>query len=464
MNSAELSYFYHIDQKPAQAIAAIEGQESLSYSALALRCTLMTEQINTLLQAPRALIFLKAHNNIATLVVYLAAMQSGYPTMLLDPEISETKLVYLIDAYEPNLLIENHDIKRLHSKSLNLSPQLALMLSTSGSTGSAKQVCLSASNLHSNAQAICEYLPIESTDTTITTLPFFYSYGLSVINSHLHAGACIVFNSDSMISREFWQQFKQHNISSFAGVPHSYDMLLRLRFERMELPALRYFTQAGGKLAVDKIQQLARYATANDKQFFVMYGQTEATARMAYLKSELAESKAHTIGRAIPGGEFELWDANEQLIDHAELQGELVYRGPNVMLGYAQQLDDLAHFSALSTLKTGDIAYRDSDGDYVICGRTKRIVKLFGERVSLDEVEDLIAQQGYQCYCFGDDAKLQVAVLNHNNINELKMSLSVQLQVNHHAIDVVNVATLPLTANGKKDYPALKAMLETHVD
>jgi acyl-CoA synthetase (AMP-forming)/AMP-acid ligase II len=461
VTSIEPKYFYQLINKPPQAIAAIEGQESVSYSALALRCVAMSEQIKTTAQTSRALIFLKAHNNIATLVVYLAALQSGQPTMLLDPAISDEKLSSLIEAYKPNLIIENQNISVLHTKPLALAPQLALMLSTSGSTGSAKQVCLSSDNLHSNAQSICQYLPILATDTTITTLPFFYSYGLSVINSHLLVGACIVFNQHSLVSREFWQAFKQHKITSFAGVPYSYEMLLRLRFERMELPSLRYFTQAGGKLTVDKIQQLARYANANNKQFFVMYGQTEATARMAYLKSELVESKAHTIGQAIPGGEFALWDEQQQLIERNEQPGELVYRGPNVMLGYAQQHVELANFTSITALKTGDIAYRDSEGDYVICGRTKRMLKLYGERINLDEVEDLISQQGHECYCLGDDAKLHVAVLKHNNIKELKMWLSAQLGVNHHAIDVVNVQALPLTANGKKDYPTLKAMLET---
>ncbi|WP_340678129.1 AMP-binding protein [Paraglaciecola sp.] len=460
MNSAERLYFYQITQQPAQAIAAIEGDESVTYGALVQRCLAMAEQIQNVSQIKCSLIFLKAHNNVATLVVYLAALQSGQPTMLLDPHISEEKLNALVQTYQPNLLIENQEIRLLHNNQLTLAANLALMLSTSGSTGSAKQVCLSPINLHSNAQSICQYLPIQPSDITITTLPFFYSYGLSVINSHLFAGACIVFNSHSIISREFWQQFKQLQITSFAGVPYSYEMLLRLRFERMDLPSLRYFTQAGGKLAVDKIQQLAAYAKSTNKQFFVMYGQTEATARMAYLNNDLAEQKPHSIGRAIPGGEFALWDDNQQLIEQAEQAGELVYRGPNVMLAYANELAELAKFAPLCELKTGDIAYRDSDGDYVICGRTKRIIKLFGERVNLDEVEALVAQLGYACCCLGEDAKLQVAVLNHPNTNELKMWLSTQLQVNQHAVEVVTVHDLPMTANGKKDYPALKLLLE----
>lgn len=469
-------FFYQLSEQAPEAIAAIEGEERLSYQELALRCELMQQQIQQRLSQARqenvastakaksTLIFVKAHNTIATLISYLAALQANLPLMLLDPDISDDKLSALIHAYQPSLLIDQQTISYLASQESNMAPQLALLLSTSGSTGSAKQVCLSGQNLQSNARSICDYLPILPSDVTITTLPFFYSYGLSVINSHLLAGACIVFNQHSVLSREFWQLFKQWQVCSFAGVPYSYEMLLRLRFERMALPSLRYFTQAGGKLAEDKIKSLARFAHAQQKQFFVMYGQTEATARMAYMPDERIEVKPYSIGQAIPGGEFELWDAHKQPIQQHEQAGELVYRGPNVMLGYAHCRDELSTFTAPDVLQTGDIAYRDKDGDFVICGRSKRMIKLFGERVNLDEVESLLNQHGVTCFCLGEDATLQVATVNYPDNKDLKKWLSSQLKVNHQAIEVVNVAHLPYTANGKKDYPALKAMLESHIE
>lgn len=463
-------FFFDNLARYGEAPAAIEGELQVSYQQLQVRCAEFSQQLNQINKQTNSpqkqLIFLKAHNNIATLVAYLTTLQNRHAVLLLDPDIDQSKLDKLIASYQPNLLIDSQTIEQCHSKPLVLESKLALLLSTSGSTGSAKQVCLSADNVQANALSIVEYLPLLASDKTITTLPFYYSYGLSVLNSHLLVGACIVFNQHSLVSREFWQLFKQHNINSFAGVPQSYEMLLRLRFERMDLPSLRYFTQAGGKLAADKIQPLARYANANDKQFFVMYGQTEATARMAYLKSELCETKPHAIGQAIPGGQFSLHDEHGELITQPEESGELIYRGTNIMLGYANCLSDLTEFTPLNELATGDIAYRDSEGDYVICGRIKRFIKLFGLRINLDEVETLLANKGLECYCLGDDTKLLVALTNdvvaqqHIDINELKMWLSRELQINHNVINIKPVAQLPLTNNGKKDYPAVLTMLD----
>ncbi|MDP5131089.1 MAG: AMP-binding protein, partial [Paraglaciecola sp.] len=209
----------------------------------------------------------------------------------------------------------------------------------------------------------------------------------------------------------------------------------------------------------DKVSMLADYAQQHNKQFFVMYGQTEATARMAYLPSEVIAAKPQSIGRAIPGGEFVLHDEQGQVINQAGQTGELIYRGANVMLGYAEQLKDLAQLIGVDELKTGDLAYRDDDGDYVISGRVKRFIKLFGLRINLDEIENILTQQGLACYCLGDDSKLLVAVKNHNQTADLKINLSRQLHLHHSAIEVFNVDALPLTTNGKKDYPAMLQVL-----
>ena len=458
VKQAASPHFYQQLQRFGERPAAIEAEVELNYRQLAERCESFAER----LQQPglgRQLVFIKAHNSIATLISYVSCLQQHHVVVLLDPQIAPERLAALIAAYQPHCLIEQGQIERAHSRPLPLAPELALLLSTSGSTGSPKQVCLSAANLQANAASICAYLPIEVSDRTITTLPFQYSYGLSVINSQLLAGSCIVFNQHSLLSREFWQQFKQQQISSFAGVPYSYEMLLKLRFTRMELTHLRYFTQAGGKLAAESVRQLAEYAKATDKQFFVMYGQTEATARMAYVASEQVLLKPESIGRAIPGGEFSLRDAKGQTIDTPMQSGELIYRGANVMLGYASNSAQLAQFSPLSELATGDIAYRDADGDYVICGRLKRFIKISGLRINLDEVESLLQQQGYQCYCVGDDTTLKVALLAAQETKPVQMWLSRQLGIHFQAIEVHPLDVAPLSANGKVDYPALNAQL-----
>lgn len=444
-------FFQQLAQKGDNP-AAIEGDTILSYRQLAQEC----ERFASELGPKRQLIVLKAHNSIATLVAYLSALMHKHPLMLVDPQLSAEKLDKLIQCYQPNVLIDELKLTRLSATNLSMAAELALLLSTSGSTGSAKQVALSSCNLHANAASICAYLPIKAGDKTITTLPFFYSYGLSVINSHLLAGACIVFNQYSLVNREFWQVFRQHEVNSLAGVPHSYDMLLKLRFTRMELPSLRYFTQAGGKLTADKVLQLAEYALQHNKQFFVMYGQTEATARMAYLSPEKVLTKPEAIGRAIPGGQLTLLDEQGQLIETCNVQGELCYSGDNVMLGYAQSFQDLASFSPASLLHTGDLAYRDEEGDFIICGRLKRFIKLFGQRINLDEVENLIqAHSQRQTYCCGDDSKLLIAVKNCDDIQSLKLFVCTYLSLHPSALELRSVTELPLSANGKKDYQSL---------
>jgi long-chain acyl-CoA synthetase len=452
------SFFEHLPHF-ASNIAALEGQTQISFAELAGQTTQFRQQLAQPSSPERQLVFLKAHNNIATLLAYLACLQAQHPIMLLDPAISLDKLQSLTKQYQPNVLIDNGSIERLHANKLSLSPHLAVLLSTSGSTGSAKQVCLSRENLQENAQSIATYLPIWPSDRTITTLPFFYSYGLSVINSHLLRGACIVFNQDTMMSREFWHTFKQQKITSFAGVPYHYEMLIRLRFDNMDLPCLRYFTQAGGKLNEAHVGLLAQYAETHNKAFFTMYGQTEATARMAYLSPERVAKKPYAIGRAIPGGQFYLRDENSALITKPRQSGELIYCGGNIMLGYANGQQDLVHFDPLPELATGDLAYQDEEGDFVITGRLKRFIKLFGQRLNLDEIECLLNQKGFESYCVGDDSKLLVAIKNEVDLQQLKMSLSRDIRVNHTAINIVKVKDLPLTANGKKDYPALMQML-----
>lgn len=453
--------FFDLQHVKLGAVAAIQDKRLVTYGELKKQCALFSKVLEEASLQKIPLVFLKVQNDIDTLIAYISLLQRGFPTLLLDPELEVEKLDRLIAIYQPNLLIEGRKITQVDSRQHQISADLALLLSTSGSTGSAKQVCLSAENLHANAQSICDYLPIQGSDKTITTLPFFYSYGLSVINSHLLEGACIVFNQESVVSRGFWQCFDEHQINSLAGVPHSYEMLLRLRFTNREMPSLRYFTQAGGKLASSNVETLASFADKNNKQFFIMYGQTEATARMSYLSAEKALAKPDSIGQAIPQGVFYLQDEAGENIDTPHKTGELIYIGPNIMLGYANSVADLSGFHRIDMLATGDMAYFDEQGDYFISGRKKRFIKLFGQRINLDEVEQLLMQKELETYCCGDDTKLIVAVKNNNEIKVLTKTISELLKLHHSMIQVLAVEQLPLTANGKKDYQQVMNWVNT---
>lgn len=433
--------------------AVIEGTEKLTYEELVARCDEIARQLGV----ARKLVFVFATNNISGLIAYLACLRAGHVVMMIDPGLDKSKLDVLFETYLPNFYIEQERVTAFQHEEYQLDQQLALLLSTSGSTGSAKQVALSFDNLQHNADAICQYLPIRASDKTISTLPLFYSYGLSVINTHLNCGATIVFTEFSMLNRQFWALMEAENINSFAAVPHNYDMLLRLKFPSKHLPELRYFTQAGGKLAKQKVQQLATYAKESNKQFFVMYGQTEATARMAYLEPELASTNPSSIGQAIPMGKFELRDERGRTITQPKITGEILYQGPNVMLGYADSVEDLSQFGSIESLETGDLGYMDEQGLYFIVGRKKRFIKLFGKRINLDDIESYFSKLGVESMCSGNDAKLVVAVKNVNNINDLKKDLSQTLNVHSSVIEMLAVSELPINANGKKDYTGLLA-------
>ncbi len=266
-------------------------------------------------------------------------------------------------------------------------PDLALLLSTSGSTGSPKLVRISRRNLLANAGAIVDYLGLSETDRAITSLPLHYCYGLSVLHSHLLAGASVVLTDASVVDPCFADALRNHGVTSLAGVPHTFEMLEHAGADRVGVPSLRLLTQAGGRMAPDAVTRWTARAETWGARFYVMYGQTEATARMAFLPPELAVRRPAAIGRAIPGGELRLEPVDGQPDD----VGELVYRGPNVMMGYAERPDDLAEGALLDELRTGDLArFHADDGVFEIVGRRSRFVKPFGLRIDLDLIEQAV--------------------------------------------------------------------------
>lgn len=364
----------------------------------------------------RHLVAIFCTNCIDCIAGYVAVLQGGHVGLLLagDP------------ASELNLALLRHfQVSRIWAPAADgrysltdtgyaappLHDALALLLSTSGSTGSKKLVRLSLDNLRANALAIGDYLGIDASEKPVTTLPMNYSYGLSIINSHLLRGAEILLTSDSIIGRRFWPFAREHGATSFGGVPLTYQLLDRMVSEDIDLPTLRYFTQAGGKLGDALVRKFAGIAAGTGRRFYVMYGQTEATARIAYLPPELAADNPTSIGVAVPGGQLQLVDGEGAPIDASHVHGELVYRGPNVMLGYATAPSDLARGDELGgVLPTGDIAWRDERGLYFIAGRRKRFIKINGNRIGLDEVEQFLGAKGYRSAALGTDEHLQLLV------------------------------------------------------
>lgn len=410
---------------------------------------------------PQQVCALQCRNNLTTLVAYLCCLRHQRPLLLLDPNLPQSQLELLVRQLEIAVLIDDlGTMRRVSASAFRARSDLALLLSTSGSTGDPKSVMLSLDNLHSNALAISRYLPIQMSDVAITALPMHYSYGLSVINSHLLCGATVLLSDYSVVNKEFWQQMRDFEVTSLAGVAFSYKMLKTLRFERLPLPALRYLTQAGGPLDADLRDYVQQLSAQKQLPIYLMYGQTEATARIAWLRPEYFAEHADCIGEAIPGGSLMLRDVQSRnLIIDAQTEGELCYQGPNVMLGYAQNSGDLRSTDKLSELATGDLAVRLPNGLFKITGRLKRMLKLQGKRLQLDQLEQLLQREHWQTVCTGRDDLLVVAVIDANAESSAATQVSAYLQqsllLHPSLFKVLLVRDIPYTSNGKVHYQAL---------
>lgn len=430
----------------------------------------------------RCLVFSLCTNSIGSVAGYVSFINAGIVPVLLNAHLEKGLLQHLLATYQPPYLWlpdEQADefagmervygchgyclLKAPYNKTYPLFPELALLLTTSGSTGSQKLVRQSYANVKANAESIAEYLGLGEKERPITTLPMNYTYGLSIINSHLLVGATILITDKSLMQKEFWRFFKEQGATSFGGVPYTYEMLDRMRFQRMDLPSLRTMTQAGGKLNPELHRKFAEYAEENGKNFVVMYGQCEATARMGYLPADKATEKCGSMGIAIPGGTFHLLDANGQVITEPHVTGELVYQGPNVTLGYAECGEDLAKGDERhGVLETGDMAQFDEDGYYYIVGRKKRFLKIYGNRVNLDEIDQMVKMQFAQTdfVSAGVDDHMYLFVTDSSAAEAVKGFIATKTGLNPAAFKTVVIDEIPKNDAGKTLFTELRKYYE----
>lgn len=454
-------------------VVVTEDGEKFSYAQLLDFCNGLVKHISK-----RCLVFNLCSNEIGSLVGYVGFINNHIVPLMLDSNLDRELLQNFLLLYKPDYLwlpsgmvdeftdfeevysILNYSLlKTTYSNEFELNDELALLLTTSGSTGSPKLVRQSYKNIEANTKSIVEYLSLDKTERPITTLPMNYTYGLSIINSHLYVGASIILTQSTLMQKEFWQQFKNYGATSFGGVPYTYEMLDKLRFFRMDLPSLRTMTQAGGKLSPELHKKFAEYAKENNKKFIVMYGQTEATARMSYLPPHKSIEKYGSMGIAIPGGKFSLVDIDGNEISTPETVGELVYEGENVTLGYAQCGEDLCKGDERNKkLFTGDMAKFDIDGYYYVVGRKKRFLKIFGNRVNLDETERLL-KTGFptlNCACTGVDDSMYVFITDESKTNEVLKFITKKTGLNYMAFKLKYIDKIPQNESGKTLYVALE--------
>jgi hypothetical protein len=412
------------------------------------------------LAGERRLVHVRGENTLHTLVGYLAAHAAGH-VVLLTPGPGDGARA-LGAAWDPDVTLDPDGTVTVHRARPRhvLHPDLALLMSTSGSTGSPKLVRLSWDNLRSNALAIADYLAVRPTDRAVTSLPVHYCYGLSVVHSHLAAGASVVLTDLSVADPCFWDLARNAGVTTLATVPHGVELLERVGFATMDLPRLRTLTQAGGRLDPQRVVDLARLGASKGFDLFVMYGQTEATARMAYLPPDLAATHPHVVGVPVPGGDVELVD------------DEIVYSGPNVMLGYAEEPADLALGRTVERLHTGDLGRWTHDGLLEVTGRRSRVAKVLGHRVDLDHVERTLRADGRDIRCVAGGPGLVVCAAGTTTTadhGDLATAAARRAALPERCVRVVEPAELgldsvPVLPTGKVDYARLTGLVADRSD
>jgi acyl-coenzyme A synthetase/AMP-(fatty) acid ligase len=435
----------------------------------------------------KRLVFLLCGVNSETIVGLLAGAAAGHATALIDPSVPEQLLKGLIESYQPELILGQRGSREkppdLSSGKATvgsaqsragvvewiasegdpsrppIDPTLQLLLSTSGTTGSQKYVRLSRDAIVANASQIAQALALDEASVGIAHLPLHYSYGLSVVTSHLTSGGRLCLVNDSVTSPSFWSKIEKVGGSHFPGVPFHYVALARLGAGLVP-ESVKVFTQAGGALDLRVQSKIRDWATQRAGQFFVMYGQTEASPRMATLQHADHSRKAGSVGVALAGGQFSIVDDHGAPMP-ADAVGAVVYEGPNVMSGYAMSRADLGKGDEMKgRLETGDLGRLDAEGFLYLTGRTKRFAKIAGYRLGLDEIEkELFSVCPVACLDLGE--KIAVA---HEQDSETALKARVRVLADSYKVPsssfaLRRVPEIPRASSGKIDYARLKDLV-----
>lgn len=424
----------------------------------------------------RCLAFVLCRNCVDAIAGYIGFLRHHVVPLMLGEAIDSILLEGLLETYRPAYVLcpreggekfqgetvwssQDYVLIRLpYEQDYALADDLCALMTTSGSTGSLKLVRQSAKNIEAHAALFTRCLSIMPEDRAATTLPIQYSYGLAVVQAQLYCGAAVIVTGKTMLDKDFWRLLNEKGATTFPGVPYHYEMMKKLNFRQMNLPSLRFITEGGGKLPQELVREFYEICREKGVKFFILYGQTEAIADITYLPCEYAGEKSGSIGiAASPSGRLLLHDGEGQEITGAGVSGELVYCGESVTLGYAESRFDLDKPDENhGVLRTGDIAVRDEEGFFYIAGRKKRFLKLFGVRVSLDEVEGLLHRQGVPCACTGVDDRMKIYVTERDQMDAAAEAVKRLTAIKPNAFTVHYIEKIPRNEAGKILYAELR--------
>lgn len=444
----------NLDYIDPKRIAAIDNDgKQLTYDKI-LR---LADDINSQV-LERSLCFMMVENNVDSLAWIMASLISKrLVPLVLNIKTDEVLYRNLLQTYQPAYIWRAGTLQRTDAPIAPLYPELSHLLPTSGSTGSPKLVRHTYENIEAAGLNISTFFELKDSDRPLMVLPLYYTMGLSMVFSHLRVGATVLITNRNMTDAAFWKFLKEEHATSFTGVPYSFQILNLMRFFRMDLPDLELLTQGGGKMPHDLNVKFAEYCRDHNKRWIATYGQSECTARMAYLPAQWALDKVGSIGIAVPNGELSLIDKNDTTITTPNTEGEMCYRGKNVTMGYATCIEDLTKGDERNGfIRTGDLAYFDEDGCYYIVGRLGRFIKLFGLRVCLDECEQIITNDcGAECACVGTDEKMIVYITDTTKQQAVKDALVEKTHIVATSFEIRVIDAIPKNEAGKKLYSKL---------
>ena len=454
-------------------IAIIDKEHSdLSYKQVLKESNKIKKKIKI-----KSLILIISENTLGSLLAYIFCIINNHVAIIIDSKTDKKNILKVFKNYEPNYIFLSKEIKTIFNKKClekysffdqillknkinkkkKLNKNLSVLLSTSGSMGSIKFVKLSRNNLKINTDSIINYLKINNKDSAITNLPISYSYMISVINTHLEAGGSIIISKYSLIEKKFWKILKNSKVTSFNGVPYTYEMLIRIGIKNIKINSLKYLTQAGGKLEKNKLKEIINFCKKHNLKFFSMYGQTEASPRISYLKPEFSEKKIGSIGKGLSGNKIYIINDTGKKILKPYVEGEIICEGKNVFMGYSKNYNDLNRPNEKNyKLKTGDLGFFDKDGFFFITSRISRITKIFGNRIDLGDLESLMKQKGYKVVCLSDNKKIFIFIEKKYNKTNLINTISQITNLNISSFKLIKLKYFPRTSNNKVSYSELK--------
>jgi acyl-coenzyme A synthetase/AMP-(fatty) acid ligase len=428
----------------------------------------------------KGVVFLYAPNDVAGAAALIGLLGGQHALALLDPSSDAAQARAFIGHWSPQWVLQFDDVERTPEPAMPagfggvltglrawrgtrplrgaVHEDLSLLLATSGTVGSPKLVRLGADAVADNARAIGRALAIRASDVGIAHLPLHDSYGLSIVTSHLAAGAAVVALESAILSAPFWSAVQACSGTQFPGVPFHYDTLARLGLQRLVPPCVTCFTQAGGHLDVQLRTRIHADAAARGARFYVMYGQTEAAPRMTTLDPSDFAAHPASVGRALAGGEMFAQDEGGTPLAAGET-GELVYRGRNVMMGHAAAPADLARGDeACGRLATGDVGHVDADGFVYVTGRNSRFAKVAGLRLALDEMERRL-NSAHEVALVPDANGVMVFAAGEATpaLDEELSEMAREYRIPRASFTVTPLAAIPRKASGKVDYAALRA-------